>query len=98
MEPEASFLLLGMTFPLPDKLIKEFASSVKKNLDLLEIWVEVNEKFFSDKIKQLEALTKKIAHEIYSVIGISTRVKLVEPKTIERSMGKAKRVTDHRKL
>ncbi len=66
-------------------------------LDHLEVWVEVNERFFSDEIKHFEALSKKIAHEIQSVIGISCRVKLVEPKTIERSEGKAKRVTDHRK-
>ncbi len=66
-------------------------------LDVLEIQVEINEKFFSDEIKQLESLNKKIAHEIQSVIGIACKVKLVEPKTIERSEGKAKRVTDHRK-
>lgn len=68
------------------------------NLDQLEIQVEVGEKYFSDEIKQLEALTAKISHEIQSVIGVSSRIKLVEPQTIERSMGKAKRVTDHRKL
>jgi len=67
-------------------------------LDLLEVRVEVNEQFFSDEIKKLEALNRKIAHEIQTVIGISCRVKLVEPRTIERSEGKAKRVTDHRKL
>jgi len=68
------------------------------NLDVLEVQVEVNERFFSDEIKQLEALTRKIAQELQSVIGISCRVKLVEPQTIARSEGKAKRVTDHRKL
>lgn len=67
-------------------------------LDVLEIWVEVNEKYFSDEIKILEALNKKIANEIQSLIGISPRIKLVEPKTLERSEGKAKRVTDHRKM
>jgi phenylacetate-CoA ligase len=66
------------------------------SLDNLEIWIEVNEKYFSDEIKQLEALNKKIAHEIQSTIGINAKIKLVEPKTIERSEGKAKRVTDHR--
>lgn len=67
-------------------------------LDVLEVQVEVNEKFFSDEIKKLESLGKKISHEIQSVIGVACMVKLVEPKTIERSEGKAKRVTDHRKL
>ena len=68
------------------------------SLDTLELWVEVNEKYFSDEIKELESLSKKIGHEIQSVIGVSCRIKLVEPMTIERSEGKAKRVTDHRKL
>jgi phenylacetate-CoA ligase len=68
------------------------------NLDTLEIWVEVDEIFFSDEIRKLESLTKKITHEIQSTLGISVKVKLVEPKTIERSEGKAKRVIDRRKL
>ena len=67
-------------------------------LDTLEVWVEVNQRFFSDEIRQLESLSKKISHEIQTVIGVACRVKLVEPRTIERSEGKAKRVTDHRKL
>lgn len=67
-------------------------------LDQLEVWVELSDKFFSDQIKELESVGKKISHEIQSVIGIACRVKLVEPRTIERSEGKAKRVTDHRKI
>lgn len=66
------------------------------SLDCLEVWVEVSEKTFSDEIKGLEALEKKIQHEIQSVLGITVKVKLVEPKTIERSEGKAKRVLDKR--
>ena len=66
------------------------------SLDCLEVWVEVSEKTFSDEIKGLEALEKKIQHEIQSVLGITVTVKLVEPKTIERSEGKAKRVLDRR--
>ena len=68
------------------------------NLDVLEIWVEVEGEFFSDEIKKLENLKKKIQHNIESALGISANVKLVEPKTIERSEGKAKRVIDKRKL
>ena len=60
--------------------------------------VEVQEQFFSDEIKQLEALRKKITHKIQSTLGISVDVKLVKPKTIERTAGKAKRVIDNRKL
>ncbi|GKX30404.1 phenylacetate-coenzyme A ligase [Vallitalea longa] len=70
----------------------------KNNLDTLEIWVEVHEAFFSDEIRKLENLTKKITHEIQSTLGINVKVKLVEPKTIERSEGKAKRIVDRRNL
>ncbi|MDD5255592.1 MAG: phenylacetate--CoA ligase [Candidatus Omnitrophica bacterium] len=65
-------------------------------LDELEVLVEVEQKIFSDEIKQLRMLEEKIAREIESVLGIFVKVKLVEPKTIERSEGKAKRVVDKR--
>ena len=68
------------------------------NLDKLELMVEVQEQFFSDEIKVLEGLRKRITDNIQSTLGISVDVKLVEPKTIERSMGKAKRVIDNRKI
>ncbi|WP_430972318.1 phenylacetate--CoA ligase family protein [Sunxiuqinia rutila] len=68
------------------------------NLDSLKLMVEVQEQFFSDEVKQLEVLRKKITHNIQSTLGISVNVKLVEPKTIERTAGKAKRVIDNRKL
>ena len=68
------------------------------NLDILEVWVEVEGSFFSDEIRKLEALTAKIKHQIESTLGISVKVKLVEPKTIERTEGKAKRVIDRRKI
>ncbi len=67
-------------------------------LDTLKVMVEVQEQFFSDEIKQLEALRKKIAQKIQSTLGVSAEVKLVEPKTIERTAGKAKRVIDNRKV
>ncbi|HOJ76914.1 MAG TPA: phenylacetate--CoA ligase [Bacillota bacterium] len=66
------------------------------NLDDLEIWVEVSERLFSDEVRRLEELEAKIRREILSVLGVSARVKLVEPKTIARSEGKAKRVIDRR--
>lgn len=68
------------------------------NLDNLEVWVEVSEKMFSDEVRKLEELEKKLHHEIASVLGISAKIKLVEPKTIPRSEGKAKRVFDKREL
>jgi phenylacetate-CoA ligase len=68
------------------------------NLDSLKLMVEVQEQFFSDEIRHLEAVRKKITYKIQSTLGISVDVKLVEPKTIERTAGKAKRVIDNRKL
>lgn len=68
------------------------------NLDTLKLMVEVQEQFFSDEIRKLEALRKKITHKLQSTLGIAVDVKLVEPKTIERTAGKAKRVIDNRKL
>jgi phenylacetate-CoA ligase len=67
-------------------------------LDVLKLMVEVQEQFFSDEIRELEKLKKKITHNIQSMLGISVDVKLVEPKTIERTAGKAKRVIDNRKI
>ena len=68
------------------------------NLDILEVQVEIEERFFSDEIRELENLSKKIAHVLQNAIGLAVKVKLVEPKTLERSMGKAVHVIDNRKL
>lgn len=68
------------------------------NLDTLDVLVEVEERFFSDDIGELERLTKKIAHTLQQALGIAPKVRLVEPKSIERSEGKAKRVIDKRVL
>jgi len=67
-------------------------------LDKMSLLVEVQEQFFSDEIKKLEDLRLKIARKLDSVLGIAVNVKLVEPKTIERTAGKAKRVIDNRKI
>lgn len=67
-------------------------------LDEIEILVEVQEAIFSDSTKNLEILKEKIEAEIRSDLGISARVKLIEPKTIERSIGKAQRVVDKRTI
>ena len=66
------------------------------NLDTLEIQVEVNEQTFSDEIKVLQVLSARIRKEIKDLLGITSKVRLVEPKTIARSEGKAKRVIDKR--
>jgi phenylacetate-CoA ligase len=65
-------------------------------LDELEVHVEMNERLISDEIKGLEVVERKIKNDIESVLGIKVGLKLVEPKTIARSEGKAKRVIDKR--
>lgn len=69
----------------------------ENNLDTLEINVEVDDQFWSDEIKVLENLKKQIQHNIASTLGISAKINLVEPLSIPRSEGKAKRVIDNRK-
>ena len=68
------------------------------NLDVLTVMVEVDESMFSDEIRKLDALRNKIAAVLKTALGVSVRVKLVEPKSIQRSEGKAVRVIDNRKL
>lgn len=68
------------------------------NKDTFEIQVELSNDMLSDTIKSVEELEKKIGAEIHSILGISAKIKLVEPKTITRSEGKAVRVIDKRKL
>ncbi|AZO94218.1 phenylacetate--CoA ligase [Halocella sp. SP3-1] len=70
----------------------------KNNLDVLEVWVEVEDQFFSDEIKKLEKLSEKIKDNLQSTLGLSAKIKLVEPKTLERSEGKSQRVIDKREL
>ena len=70
----------------------------ENNLDVLTVMVEVDEKYFSDEIRKLDELKNKVAAVLKQALGIAVRVKLVEPKTIQRSEGKAKRVIDNREL
>ncbi len=66
-------------------------------LDTLEVQVEVDEATFSDEVKQLQALAQNIQRQIKDYFTVSVKVKLVEPRTIPRSEGKAQRVIDRRK-
>ncbi|MFU2209709.1 phenylacetate--CoA ligase family protein [Solidesulfovibrio sp. C21] len=66
------------------------------NLDTLTVQVEVDEKLFSDEIRKLQRLEAKIQKNIKEFLGVTTVVKLVEPRSIQRSEGKAKRVVDLR--
>jgi phenylacetate-CoA ligase len=67
-------------------------------LDTLEVQVEVQERFFSDEIKNLQAMEKRIADDIKDLLGVTADVKLVQPKSLQRSEGKAQRVIDRRKI
>ena len=67
-------------------------------LDNLEVQVEMSPEMFSDKIKNIEASEKKIRENIESALGLTCKVRLVEPKSIERTEGKAKRVIDKRTM
>jgi phenylacetate-CoA ligase len=68
------------------------------NLDTLEIQIEVTPSFFSDEVRKLEELGKRLGGDIQSTLGVSAKIRLVEHKTIQRSEGKAKRVIDKRKI
>ena len=70
----------------------------KNNLDIMEIKIEMNDRIFSDKIRHLEEIETALRHEIETVLGISAKITLVEPKSLPRSEGKAKRVIDNRKI
>jgi phenylacetate-CoA ligase len=68
------------------------------NLDTMTVLLEVGEGIFSDEVKHLQNRERTIAKNIKDYLGVSARVKLVEPKTIARSEGKAVRVIDNRKI
>jgi phenylacetate-CoA ligase len=67
-------------------------------LDVLTVMVEVSENMFSDEVKQLQQFENKISKDIKEYLGVTAKVKLVEPKSIARSEGKAARVIDKRKF
>ncbi len=67
-------------------------------MDSLTVLVEVNEKIFSDEVKDLQNMERKLENNIKEILAVSAKVKLVEPKSIQRSEGKAVRVLDKRKI
>ena len=66
--------------------------------DTLEVQVELTDEMFSDSVSKIEKIKNQIASEIKSVVGIQAKITLVEPKSIPRSEGKAKRIIDNRKI
>jgi len=67
-------------------------------LDTLSVMVEVNERIFSDEVKNLQAMERILEKNIKEMLGVAAKVKLVEPKSIQRTEGKAVRVIDKRKI
>jgi len=67
-------------------------------LDTMEILVEVNESIFFDEMKKQRAMVENISDAIRGILGVSAKVKLVEPRSLERFQGKAERVTDNREM
>ncbi len=68
------------------------------NTDTMELQVEVRPEYYTDEISKMMAMQKRLYARLQSVLGLSVNVRLVEPRSIERSTGKAKRVIDKRKL
>lgn len=68
----------------------------ENNLDIMEMHVEARQDVYSDNMAEMVALNKKLTGQLNSVLGIAVKVKIVEPRSLERSEGKAKRVFDNR--
>jgi phenylacetate-CoA ligase len=90
---ESVLLELGETAPHYQLIISKAGS-----MDALEVQVEMTQALFSDEVKKIEDLERKLKFNIESTLAISAKVTLVEPKTIARSEGKAQRVIDNRNL
>lgn len=90
---ESVLLEMGETAPHYQLIVDRI-----EGLDSLEVQVEMSDAMFSDEVRKIEDLERKITAELYSTLGINAKVRLVEPKTIARSEGKAKRVIDKRIL
>ncbi|WP_420186895.1 phenylacetate--CoA ligase family protein [Bacteroides pyogenes] len=70
----------------------------ENNTDTMELRVEIRPDFYSDEINKMLALKKKLSDRLQSVLGLGVKVKFVEPRSIERSTGKAQRIIDNRRL
>lgn len=68
------------------------------NLDVLEIQIEMSKDLFSDEISKIEKVKKQIEANMQSMLGLSAKITLVSPNSLQRSEGKINRVTDKRKL
>jgi phenylacetate-CoA ligase len=90
---EAALLAVEGTLPHYQIIVDR-----QKGLDQVEVQVEVTAEFFSDKISALEGLQSTLAQSVERITGLRTEIRLVQPHTLQRSEGKAKRVVDRRKM
>jgi phenylacetate-CoA ligase len=90
---EAALLAVEGTLPHYQILLTR-----SKGLDEMEIQVEVTPEVFSDRIGAMEALDRKLVHAVEQALGLRVAIRLVEPRAIQRSEGKAKRVIDRRNM
>lgn len=90
---ESVLLELGLATPHYQLIVDRVGT-----LDSLEVQVEMTPSMFSDEVRHIEKAEQKIRSNIESNLGLTCKVRLVEPKSIERSEGKAKRVIDRRKF
>ncbi len=91
---QIEFVLTGMGLEPNYVLVVDRAH----NLDTLEVKVEMTPEMFSDSVKNIEAVERRMAAKLHTVLNISAKVTLVEPKSIARSEGKAQRIIDNRKI
>lgn len=70
----------------------------KDNLDIMTVKIEISESMFSDAVKDIESIERKIKNDLLTTLGLSAKVQLVEPHSLPRSEGKAVRVIDNRKI
>ena len=90
---EAALLKVEQTLPHYQIIVRR-----EREMDEMEIRIEVTAEVFSDRVSEIERIAKRLSHAVESTTGIRAKISLVEPQTIQRSEGKAKRVLDLRKL
>jgi phenylacetate-CoA ligase len=90
---EAALLKVEKTLPHYQIIVRRDG-----DMDDMEIRIEVTAELFSDRVSEIERIAKRLSHAVESTTGIHAKIRLVEPQTLERSEGKARRVLDLRKL
>ncbi|MCL2816559.1 MAG: phenylacetate--CoA ligase, partial [Oscillospiraceae bacterium] len=90
---ESVFLSMGNLLPHYQIIVDRV-----NNLDTMTLEIEISESIFTDNVKGIETAERDISRKIESTLGVSAKIRLVEPGSIARSEGKAKRIIDKRKI